>query len=70
MSRDTAYTRTFRRATETVGGVEGLASALGASVGEVEAWAAGLADPPPGIFLKAIDIVAQPRLYPRRAARL
>jgi len=32
---------------------------FGASVAEVEAWAAGLADPPPGVFLKAIDIVAR-----------
>ena len=59
MPGDTSYTRTFRRAIETLGGVEQLAHALGASVAEIEAWAAGFADPPPGAFLKAIDVVAQ-----------
>lgn len=69
MSSDTAYTRTMRRALETLGGAERLASELGASIAEVEAWAAGLADPPPGAFLKAIDIVAQARPVSRRAAK-
>jgi len=58
MPGDTAYTRTFRRAIETLGGAERLARALNASVAEIETWAAGHADPPPGIFLRAIDIVA------------
>jgi hypothetical protein len=56
---DTTYTRTFRRAIETLGSMEKLARALGASIGEVEAWAAGHAVPPPGAFLAAIDIVAR-----------
>jgi len=68
MPSDTAYTRTMRRALETLGDVASLASALDASVAEVEAWAAGLADPPPGAFLKAIDIVAQGRPRSGRAA--
>jgi hypothetical protein len=59
MSGDTAYMRTFRRAIETLGSVERLASAVEASVAEIEAWSAGRSDPPPGMFLKAIDIVAQ-----------
>jgi hypothetical protein len=59
MPSDTVYTRTMRRALETLGGVERLAGALDASVADVEAWAAGLADPPPGAFLKAIDVVAR-----------
>jgi hypothetical protein len=69
MSGETAYTRTMRRAIETLGGVERLANALGASVAEIEAWAAGLADPPPGVFLKAIDIVAQVWPSPRGSAK-
>ena len=66
---DTAYTRTMHRALETLGSAERLASELGASVAEVEAWAAGRADPPPGVFLKAIDIVAQAPPVSRRAAK-
>jgi hypothetical protein len=69
MFRDTAYTRTFRRATETVGGVEPLANAIGAPVAQIEAWNAGLKDPPPDAFLKALDIVARPGLYGRRVAK-
>ena len=48
----------MRRALETLGGAENLAAALGVSVVEVEAWLVGL-EPPPGAFLRAIDIVAQ-----------
>ena len=58
MSGDTPYTRTFRQAIETLGSAEQLAQALGASVTEIEAWDAGFAQPPPGAFLKAIDVVA------------
>jgi hypothetical protein len=61
MSSDTVYTRTFRRAIETLGGAEQLAQVVGASVGEIEAWAAGLSQPPPGAFLKAIDVVGAMR---------
>jgi DNA-binding transcriptional regulator YiaG len=57
VSPDTVYTRTLRRALETLGGVEQLAAALEVSVLEVEAWLGGL-EPPPGAFLRAIDIVA------------
>ena len=57
MSPDTVYTRTLHRALDTLGSVEELAAALGVSVVEVEAWLAGL-EPPPGAFLRAIDIVA------------
>ena len=58
MSDDNVYTRTMHRALQTLGGAETLARALGASVREVEAWMAGQAVPPTGVFLKAIDIVA------------
>ena len=63
MPGDSAYTRTFHRAIETLGSAERLASVLGASVADIEAWAAGLADPPPGKFLQAIDIVAHAGLH-------
>jgi hypothetical protein len=59
MATATVYTRTFRFAIETLGDRQRLAKAVGASVAEIEGWAAGLADPPPSVFLKAIDIVAQ-----------
>jgi hypothetical protein len=59
VSDQNAHTRTFRLAIETLGSAERLAKALGASVAEVEAWTRGHARPPPGAFLKAIDVVAQ-----------
>jgi hypothetical protein len=64
MDEDTVYTRTFRRAIENAGGIERLASALGASVLEIKGWAAGTSAPPPGAFLLAIDIVAGARTFP------
>ena len=59
MGHDTPYTRTMERALQILGSAERLAAELGASVNDVEAWARGFTDPPPGVFLKAIDIVAQ-----------
>lgn len=69
MSVDNAYTRTMHRAITTIGSAELLAAQLGASVAEVESWAAGLEDPPPGIFLKAIDIVAEGWSAPHRVLK-
>jgi hypothetical protein len=46
-------------AIETMGSAEQLAKVLGASVGEIDAWTRRHADPPPGAFLKAIDVVTQ-----------
>jgi hypothetical protein len=65
---DDAYTRTFRRAIETLGGVERLAKAIGASTAEIDAWAAGIEVPPTSAFLAAIDIVAHAGIVPTRAA--
>ena len=67
MSADTVYTRTFRRAMETLGDAERLSEAVGASVAEIEAWAAGHAHPPTSAFLKAIDVVARELVSPRAA---
>lgn len=69
MLADTSYTRTFVRAIETLGSVERLADVLGASTTQVEAWAAGREAPPPGTFLKAIDIVAHGGVRFGRAAK-
>jgi DNA-binding transcriptional regulator YiaG len=60
MSAENAYTRTMRRAIQSLGSVERVAQALGVTVADVEAWAAGHSNPPPSAFLKAIDIVALP----------
>ena len=70
MSVDNAYTRTIQRAIGMIGSAEQLAAQLGASVAEVEAWTVGLEDPPPGMFLKAIDIIAQGWSTPHRAIKL
>ena len=69
MPGSTAHTRTFIRAIQTLGSIERLADALGASTAEIKAWAAGHAAPPPGAFLKAIDIVAHAGTRPSRAAK-
>jgi hypothetical protein len=61
MSPHTPYARAFRRAIEIVGSVEEVAGAVGASVKEVEAWAAGLAHPPHIVFMKAIEVIGQRR---------
>lgn len=58
MFPDTPYAKAFRRAIETLGGAEQLAPAVGASVAEIEAWAAGISHPPTSAFLKAIDVIA------------
>jgi hypothetical protein len=56
---ESACTRTFRLAIQTLGSAELLAHAIGASVAEIEAWATGSAHPPSSAFLKAIDVIAQ-----------
>src|SRR5687768_3656303 len=66
MPGDTPYTRTFIRAIETLGSIERLANALGTSVIVVGLWVAGRANPPPSVFLRAIDIVADGGVVPRQ----
>ena len=66
MSADTVYTRTMRRALDALGGPEQLAKVLGASAGEIETWVSGHGIPPPGIFLRAIDLLSQHGWNPRR----
>jgi hypothetical protein len=59
MSADSVYTRTMRSAVEAIGDPAQLAKVLGASAGEIEAWVKGHAVPPPGVFLRAIDLLSQ-----------
>ena len=59
MSTDKRIHEDISLAIERLGDAEQLAQAIGASVAEIEAWAAGHAHPPPSAFLKAIDVVAQ-----------
>ncbi len=66
MNSETVYTRTMRSAVEAIGGTAQLAKILGASAGEIEAWVKGHAVPPPGIFLRAIDLLSQHGWNPRR----
>jgi hypothetical protein len=66
MSIDTVYTRTMCRALDALGGPAQLSEALGASASEIHGWANGHAIPPPGIFLRAIDLLVQDGWNPRR----
>ncbi len=50
----------MRRAIQALGSAERVAQALGVTVSDIEAWAAGQGNPPPSASLKAIDIVAAP----------
>ncbi len=49
--------QTFEYAAKLVGGEEELALRLGVTRPEVDRWISGEAQPPLGVFLKAIDIV-------------
>jgi hypothetical protein len=69
MSSHTPYARAFRRAIEVVGSAGQLAAAVGASIAEIEAWAAGAAHPPASAFLKAIDVIEQGGWAPAGAAK-
>lgn len=66
MSIDTVYTRTMRRALDALGGPAQLSEVLGVSASEIHGWANGHAIPPPGMFLKAIDLLMQDGWNPRR----
>ena len=68
MAIDTVYTRTIRRALDAHGGPAQLAKVLGTSASEIHAWANGHSIPPPGIFLRAIDLLAEHGWNPRRPA--
>jgi DNA-binding transcriptional regulator YdaS (Cro superfamily) len=50
------YAGVFQRSAELIGGMPELAAHLGVSPGVLEGWAAGRTEPPPEMFLRAVDI--------------
>ena len=58
MGKDTATTRTLRRALATIGSEERLAAALNCSPLELVRWLSGEKPAPSEVFIAALDIVA------------
>ena len=58
MGKDTATTRTLRRALATIGSEERLAAALNCSPLELVRWLSGEKAAPSEVFIAALDIVA------------
>ena len=58
MGKDTATTRTLRRALATIGSEERLAAALNCSPFELVRWLSGEKAAPSEVFIAALDIVA------------
>jgi DNA-binding transcriptional regulator YdaS (Cro superfamily) len=59
MGKDTAHTRTLRRAVEVVGSPEELAETLGVSPESLAAWLAGDQALPNDVYMRALDLVSQ-----------
>ncbi|HEY3074423.1 MAG TPA: YdaS family helix-turn-helix protein [Burkholderiales bacterium] len=59
MGKDTAHTRTLRRAVEVVGSPEELAETLGVSPESLAAWLAGEQALPNEVYMRALDLVSQ-----------
>ena len=55
---DNSVTRTLALALSTIGGLAELAQYLGASEQDIEQWMKGRGRPPTGIYMKALDLVA------------
>ena len=53
------YSRTLQKAAELVGSRKKLARHLAVPLTELEKWLAGLAVPPTGTFLRAVDLVVE-----------
>jgi hypothetical protein len=58
----TTYAKILLRALAIVGDQHQLARKLGVRPFQVKAWVEGLSEPPPDIFLRAVDIVLEDRL--------
>jgi DNA-binding transcriptional regulator YdaS (Cro superfamily) len=58
MGKDTAHTRTLRRAVEVAGSPERLAEALGVSPESLAAWLLGEQALPNEVYLRALDVVS------------
>ena len=65
MGKDTATTRTLRRALATIGSEERLAAALSCSPLELVRWLSGEKPAPSEVFIAALDIVASMGSGPR-----
>ena len=66
MARDTAQTRTLKRALAIAGSVEHLAEALECGAAELGLWLGGDKSTPTDVYLRALDIVSGgPRSLPR-----
>jgi len=50
------YSAVFLRAAQLMGGMEHLAAHLGVPRDMIERWAAGQVEPPPEMFLRAVDV--------------
>ena len=51
------YSRTLQKAAELIGSRQKLARHLRVPLAELEKWIAGVAVPPTGTFLRAVDVV-------------
>ena len=58
MGKDTAQTRTLRRALEVVGSPERLAETLDVSPEKLAAWLAGDQALPNDVYMRALDVVS------------
>jgi len=59
MGKDTAHTRTLRRAVEVVGSPEELAETLGVSPESLAVWLVGDQALPNDVYMRALDVVSQ-----------
>jgi hypothetical protein len=54
------YARALGRAADILGGKDKLRAALHVPMHSLDEWLAGRGEPPPDIFLKAVDILSTP----------
>jgi hypothetical protein len=67
MMKQTPQTRTLAQALRISGSSENLAEQLGCDTAELDRWLAGDEPTPPGIYLKALDLVSLGTDHPTRA---
>ena len=63
------YGKALRTAASALGSASDLAARLGVSLGDLEAWLAGAAEPPLEAVLEALDVIADGP-YRRRRRRI
>ena len=59
MAKDSAHTRTLRRAAEVAGSPEDLADLLGVQSTRLSSWMSGDEALPDDVYLRALDVVSQ-----------